>query len=592
MRDKMKYNPDLKNFQWMLEAPEKNKTPTEDQYYGDLTELNTDRTILDTVGKETLKKIALDAIDLLDTSVAIYEKNGDYAMGIFASGWCRKMEATSRKLCGKCSNKEALGSGQWICHESCWDYSKRALESGEIVDESCEGGINLYAIPIIADNEPIGVLSVGYGNPPEDENTLRELSEKYNIPVEELRENSKAYKKRPKYIEEIAKKRMRTSAELIALLYQYKKDEEILLETRRNYNLAIKATELGTWQWNIQTGESTINNYWARMIGYTKEELEPFTFDTWKNLIHPEDLQLCLNKIEEHFSGETDRYECQFRMKHKKGYYIWVQDKGKIFERTPDGKPLLMYGTHQDITKTKEALEQLERFFSINLDLLCIADTDGNFIKVNKAWENTLGYTVEELENRKFLDFVHPDDVESTLDAMAQLDEQKNVLKFINRYLTKDGSYRYLEWYSKPYGKLIYAAAHDITQKIHDEEALRESEEKFRLMFQYSPVGIFNFDKNGVLLDVNDSFVNIIGSSRKILIGLNMLNLPDKKLVHAVEEALNGRQGYYNDEYHPVTSNKTVHAKGVFTSIKDNNGNFVVGIGLIEDITEQKMNEK
>src|SRR6056297_198168 len=293
----MKYNQDLKKYEWMLETPEKNPQIPEEQYYGDLTQLNTDRSLLDTVGKETLKKIALDAIDLLDTSVAIYEKNGDYAMGIFASGWCRKMEATSRKLCGKCSNKEALGSGQWICHESCWDYSKRALESGEIVDESCEGGINLYAIPIIADNETIGVLSVGYGNPPEDEETLRELSEKYNIPVEELQENSKAYKKRPKYIEEIAKKRMRTSAELIALLYKSQKGEKMLQETQTIYDLAIEGTELGTWHWNVQTGKITINEYWAKMGGYTKEELQTTTIETLQKLAHPEDLKTCTKHL-------------------------------------------------------------------------------------------------------------------------------------------------------------------------------------------------------------------------------------------------------------------------------------------------------
>ncbi|MFW6262682.1 MAG: PAS domain S-box protein [Thermotogota bacterium] len=468
MENKKDTNQNLKDLEWMLNVPEGEKKDPEDQFYGDLTLLNTDRTLLDTVGKETLKKIAKDSIDLLDSSVAVYEKNGDYAMGIFTSGWCRKMDATSRKLCGDCSNKQALESGKWICHDSCWDCSKRALESGEIVDESCDGGINLYAIPIIAEGQTIGVLSVGYGNPPEDEKSLRELSEKYNISLEELRKNAHDYQKRPKYIEEIAKKRMRTSAELIALIYQNKKDEEAL----------------------------------------------------------------------------------------------------------------------------EEASKQLERFFSLNLDLLCIADTEGYFVKVNKAWETTLGYPVEQLENRKFLDFVHPDDVESTLGAMSQLKEQKNVLKFINRYHTKDGTYRYLEWYAKPYGKLIYSAAHDITQKIYDDEALRESEEKYRLMFKNSPVGIFNFDKNGVLLDVNDSFVRIIGSSREVLIGLNMLNLPDKMFVHAVKRALNGQQGYYNDEYHAVTSGKSLHVRGVFSSIEDNEGNFVVGIGIIEDISEQKKTEQ
>ena len=584
-------NKELEDIKWMLNEPDLKQDP-EEQDYGDLSQLNTDRSILDTVGKETLKKIAKDTIDLLESSVAVYEKNGDYAMGIFASGWCRKMDSSSRKLCGNCSNKEALESGKWLCHESCWDFSKRALENNEIVDESCEGGINLYAIPIISENETIGVLSVGYGNPPEDEKTLRELSEKYGISVDVLRKNAQEYKKRPKYIEEIAKKRMRTSAELIALLYKSQKGEKILQETQTIYDLAIEGTELGTWHWNVQTGEITINEYWAKMGGYTKEELQPTTIETWQSLAHPEDLKTCTKHLEKHFSGETDTYECQFRMKHKKGHWIWVFDKGKVFEKTPDGKPLLMYGTHQDMTKQKEASEELERFFSINLDLLCIADMDGNFIKINKAWETILGFKVEELEKRKFLDFVHPDDMENTINALSELDKQKLVTNFVNRYRTKDGTYRYIEWHSRPYGKFIYAAARDITERIKNEEALRESEEKFRLMFRYSPVGIINFDKNGVIVDANDSFTTIIGSPRKLLIGLNMLNLPDKKLVAAIKISLKGEQGYYNGEYHATTSGKKVQVRGVFTSIKDNDDNFVMGIGIIEDISEQKKAEK
>lgn len=123
------------------------------------------------------------------------------------------------------------------------------------------------------------------------------------------------------------------------------------------------------------------------------------------------------------------------------------------------------------IHKTNE----LENFFSVALDLLCIADTSGHFIKVNKAWADILGYSVEDLEHRQFLEFVHPDDIQSTLDAMSQLSEQHPILDFINRYRTKDGNYRFIEWHSVPVGNLIYAAARDITERIKTEEELRRA---------------------------------------------------------------------------------------------------------------------
>lgn len=107
--------------------------------------------------------------------------------------------------------------------------------------------------------------------------------------------------------------------------------------------------------------------------------------------------------------------------------------------------------------------EELERFFYINPDLLCIADMDGNFIKVNKAWEDLLGLTREQLEHSKYLDFVHPEDVQLTKDSMKELAEGNQIIQFVNRYRSKDDTYKYIEWCSQPYGNVVYAAARDIT---------------------------------------------------------------------------------------------------------------------------------
>ena len=124
--------------------------------------------------------------------------------------------------------------------------------------------------------------------------------------------------------------------------------------------------------------------------------------------------------------------------------------------------------------RIEEALQikttELENFFSVALDLLCIADDAGNFIKVNKSWEDVLGYSAAELECKKFLEFVHPDDVPSTLDIMVCLREQNPVLSFTNRYKTRDGSYRFMEWHAVPVGNLFYAAARDITERKRAEE--------------------------------------------------------------------------------------------------------------------------
>lgn len=129
--------------------------------------------------------------------------------------------------------------------------------------------------------------------------------------------------------------------------------------------------------------------------------------------------------------------------------------------------------------------EELDRYFSSALDLLCIADVQGNFIRVNRQWEHTLGYGVADLEGGKFLDLVHPDDMPDTLAAMARLGKQEEVLNFTNRYRCKDGSYRNIEWRSTPHGELIYAAARDVTERRLVEENLRY---RFRLERMFSEI--------------------------------------------------------------------------------------------------------
>lgn len=144
--------------------------------------------------------------------------------------------------------------------------------------------------------------------------------------------------------------------------------------------------------------------------------------------------------------------------------------------------------------KIKAAKDQLEKFFAINLDLLCIANVDCNFVRVNKAWESILGYAAKDLEGRKFLDFIHPDDIQTTIEAISRLARQEQVLNFTNRYRCKDGSYRFIEWRSHPEGNVIYAADRDITRRIRDKEQLQKQKEQFELAIRGSNDGIWDWD--------------------------------------------------------------------------------------------------
>lgn len=172
--------------------------------------------------------------------------------------------------------------------------------------------------------------------------------------------------------------------------------------------------------------------------------------------------------------------------------------------------------------KLSEKTEELDSFFTNALDLFCIADTDGNFHRLNKKWETTLGYRLEDMEDKRFLDLVHPDDIEETLEAISTLEAQKEVLNFINRYRCKDGSYRWIEWSSAISGKLIYAAARDITQHKQAEE------EKVKVLhiLEESLNEIYLFDTKTLKFSyVNKATLHNIGYTFKEIKELTPLDL-------------------------------------------------------------------
>jgi len=133
-----------------------------------------------------------------------------------------------------------------------------------------------------------------------------------------------------------------------------------------------------------------------------------------------------------------------------------------------------------------EKSEELDQFFSISSDMLCVANTEGYFVRLNPAFENILGYTTQELMAKPFVEFVHPDDREATIKAMAASGLQGIVHDLTNRYRCKDGSYRWFEWKAVPFQNTIYASARDVTEKVESARELGERLEFERLLTELS----------------------------------------------------------------------------------------------------------
>jgi len=146
-------------------------------------------------------------------------------------------------------------------------------------------------------------------------------------------------------------------------------DQQLIKELRKKneyLGFAIQGMGVGIWDWNVKTGQVDFNERWAEIIGHKLKNLKP-SIKTWEKFSHPDDLKCSERALEKHFSGETDQYVCETRMKHKKGHWVWVLDQGKVFEWDKKGKPIRVVGTHLDITARKEEEEELKKLSEVTI---------------------------------------------------------------------------------------------------------------------------------------------------------------------------------------------------------------------------------
>ena len=186
-------------------------------------------------------------------------------------------------------------------------------------------------------------------------------------------------------------------------------------------------------------------------------------------------------------------------------------------------------------------LETGNRFMDLSVDLFCVAGFDGFFKNLNPSFEKTLGFTTKELMAKPYLEFIHPDDRSATVVEKDGLTEGKVTFAFENRYLCKDGSYKWLLWnaVSVPEQETIYAVARDITGRKRSEALLRESEERHRKLFNHNPHPTWVFDRETLrFLAVNDAAVHKYGYSRDEFLAMTLKDIRPPEDVPALLETV------------------------------------------------------
>jgi PAS domain S-box-containing protein len=327
------------------------------------------------------------------------------------------------------------------------------------------------------------------------------------------------------------------------------------------------------------------------IVGYTPDEVMR---DNWfKKIVYTEDIknfEMLLNDIAVHNYASV---EC--RIVNKFATIKWIDINLRAI-RSDEGKITGIFGSITDITQRKKLANQLkeseERYrtiFANSKAVMLIIDPDtGNIVDANEAAVQFYGYTRKELQTMKVqqINTLPPEEIKA---RMEEARTYKRVY-FEFKHRKKDGSIVDVDVYSSAViigGKqYLFSIIHDVSAKRKAQEALKKSEELFRLIFQDAPMGIYAFDENGVITACNDNFVKIIGSSREALVGLNTLKLPDKRVVEAVSKCLQGMQSEYNGWYKSVTADKVTPARALFSPLIVEN-KIVGGLAIVEDMTYQ-----
>ena len=383
-----------------------------------------------------------------------------------------------------------------------------------------------------------------------------------------------------------------------------RRSEQASREQSQRLSEIIWGTSTGTWEWDIPTDALTLNEHGANMIGYTLNEIAPLTFEQFKHHVHPDDLARATQLLQAYFEHQHDAYECEMRMRHKNGRWVWILTRGRVAQWNDDGKPLRMSGTHQDIS-TRKATEQAlqesqsrltEIFDSVN-DAIIIAEPENcAIVDVNHRMCEMYGFTRDEVvKDRLFWQNATPPF--SAREAAVKFREviKTGAQTFEWLAYRKDGSAFWVEINVRParIGKRrrVICVARDITER-------RKYEEKLRLaasVFARSYEGIMVTDANNTVIDVNPAFSRITGYAREEIIGktpsLLSSGYHSEAFYHSMWRTLKEKE-HWNGEIWNRHKDGSIFAEMLsIATIRDPGGRLSNYVGVFTDISQLKEHE-
>jgi PAS domain S-box-containing protein len=306
-----------------------------------------------------------------------------------------------------------------------------------------------------------------------------------------------------------------------------------LAASEERHRLAARATNDVIWDWDIISSAVEWSEGASGAFRTPATELGR-DVEWWTERIHPDDRDSTTGSLTDALDSDTQIWTAEYRFRCGDGTYAEMLDRGYVM-RDGDGTPLRMIGSMLNMTERREAERERDRFFSMSADMFCIVSFSGQFVRVNPAFCEVLGYEADELLATPVLELTHPDDRAAAMEGARWLASGEVSQRYENRLRCKDGSYKWLSWTYQSMGKdggVVYAVARDITEQKRAEERLRASEEWYRLLFDANPLPMWVYDIETLsFVAVNDAAVRHYGYSRSEFLSMRITDIrPEEEI--------------------------------------------------------------